>query len=91
MASKLVPVGVREFREGLAEYLDSPSPLAITRHGQTIGYYLPVRVERNEEKRRRFMEAAERLDKLLAEHDISEDEVVREFKARRRRTQAAGC
>ena len=30
-------VGIREFRENLASYLDSKTPVAITRHGATIG------------------------------------------------------
>jgi hypothetical protein len=35
-------VGIREFRDKLATYLlESDKALAITRHGDTIGYYLP--------------------------------------------------
>jgi hypothetical protein len=33
-----VKVGVREFREKLAGYLESGRPLAIMRHGETLGY-----------------------------------------------------
>ena len=29
-------VGIREFRENLADYLESKTPVAITRHGATI-------------------------------------------------------
>jgi hypothetical protein len=32
-------VGVKEFRANLPSYLESMSPIAITRHGETIGYY----------------------------------------------------
>jgi hypothetical protein len=35
-----ITVGIREFRENLAEYLlESNAPVAITRHGDTIGFY----------------------------------------------------
>ena len=36
-------VGIREFRENLADYLESKTPVAITRHGSTIGIYVPTR------------------------------------------------
>ena len=38
-----VKVGIREFREKLAGYLESGTPLAIMRHGETLGYYIPAR------------------------------------------------
>src|SRR5262249_11399018 len=50
MAEPLIRVGVREFREDLAEYLDSSIPVAITRHGQTVGYYIPARGEADEQE-----------------------------------------
>jgi len=37
-------VGIRESREKLASYLlHSDKPLALTRHGDTVGYYPPAR------------------------------------------------
>ena len=33
-------VGIREFREHLSDYLESKTPVAITRHGSTIGIYV---------------------------------------------------
>lgn len=38
-----IRVGVREFHANLPTYLESVSPVAITRHGETIGYYIPTR------------------------------------------------
>ena len=52
MAGQLVRVGARQFREDLAQYLDSPTPIAITRHGQTVGYYLPARRKIDEQELR---------------------------------------
>jgi PHD/YefM family antitoxin component YafN of YafNO toxin-antitoxin module len=85
MGGQLIRVGEREFREDLAEYLDSPSPVAITRHGQTVGYYIPARGEADEQELLALKQAVERLAGILVEHGISEDEVVREFRARRAR------
>jgi len=35
-------VGMREFREKLADHLESGTPLAITRHSETLGFYIPA-------------------------------------------------
>ncbi len=83
---QLIRVGVREFREDLAEYLDSSTPVAITRHGQTVGYYIPARRQVQEQELLALKRAVEQLEALLVEHGISEEEVVREFQARRART-----
>src|SRR5271169_4914398 len=46
-------VGIREFRDNLATYLlESDGPVAITRHGDTIGYYLPRRRKRTEAEKK---------------------------------------
>jgi hypothetical protein len=82
MAGRLVRVGVREFREGLAKYLDSPTPVAVTRHGQTVGYYIPARGQLDEQELLALRRAVEHLEALLTEHGISVDEVVREFRSR---------
>jgi PHD/YefM family antitoxin component YafN of YafNO toxin-antitoxin module len=76
-----VTVGIREFRENLAAYLlESNAPVAITRHGDTIGYFIPARRKRSETERAALREAASRLDELLAAKGITEDEVVADFK-----------
>ena len=74
-------VGLREFREKLATYvLESDTPVAITRHGDTVGYFIPARRKRSDEERAALKEAAERLDSLLAAKGITEDELVADFK-----------
>jgi PHD/YefM family antitoxin component YafN of YafNO toxin-antitoxin module len=76
-----VKVGIREFREKLATYLlESERPLAITRHGDTVGYYIPARRKRTEAERAALKEAASRLQEALAAEGISEDEVIKDFK-----------
>lgn len=74
-------VGIREFRENLATYLlESKGPLAVTRHGDTIGLYIPVRRRRTDAEREALREASEKMQKTLAELGITEDEIIEDFK-----------
>ena len=79
-----IKVGVREFRERIASFLESDTPVAVTRRGETLGVYVPTRrklrkgIELSELKA-----AADRLAQALA--DVDEEELVAEFKERRRR------
>ena len=38
-------VGIREFRSGLAEYIAAATPVAVTRHGHTVAYFIPTSAE----------------------------------------------
>ena len=74
-------VGIREFREKLASYLlEADAPVAITRHGDTIGYYIPARRKRSEAERSALKEAAVRLQQALEAEGISEEEILKDFK-----------
>ena len=76
-----VKVGIREFREKLASYvLESDTPVAITRHGDTVGYYIPARGKRSEAERTALKEAAARLQKMLRAEGVSEEEILADFK-----------
>jgi PHD/YefM family antitoxin component YafN of YafNO toxin-antitoxin module len=76
-----IKVGIREFRERLARYLlETEVPVAITRHGDTIGYYIPARRKRSEAERAALKEAAVRLQEVLAAEGISEEEILNDFK-----------
>ena len=80
-----VRVGIREFRDKLASYLlESESPVAITRHGDTIGYYIPARRTRSESERGALKAAAARMQGVLATEGITEDEVLEDYKQLRR-------
>jgi hypothetical protein len=74
-----IKVGVREFRERIASFLESDSPVAVTRRGETLGVYVPTR--RKHPKTAdlgQLKAAAARLAEVLA--DMDEEEVVAEFK-----------
>ena len=74
-------VGIREFRDKLASYLlESDTPVAITRHGDTVGYYIPARRRRSDGERDALREVAARMQTMLAAEGISEDEVLQDYK-----------
>jgi antitoxin (DNA-binding transcriptional repressor) of toxin-antitoxin stability system len=81
-------VGIREFRENLSCYLESSAPVAITRHGQTIGFYVPARRNPSEADLEALRSAGERLTALIAASGATEDELVGEFKALRKSRRA---
>lgn len=77
-------VGIREFRAGLAEYIDADAPIAVTRHGQTVGYFIPAKGDRAAEVAK-LKTAGEKLDALLQIEESQVDEMVEDFKQLRRR------
>jgi antitoxin (DNA-binding transcriptional repressor) of toxin-antitoxin stability system len=84
----VVEVGVREFREKLSEYLlRSDKPVAVTRHGATVGYFIPTRAERGTERLRALREAGAAVDAMLAQAGAEEVDVeaaVQAFAAARK-------
>lgn len=77
-------VGIREFRDHATQYLSNDEVLAIERHGQTIGFYIPTGVSRQES----FAQALERLEetvqRVLTDTELSEDELSRLYDLKRR-------
>lgn len=68
-----ISVGIREFRARLAEYLlKSDKPVAVTRHGETIGYFIPARAGRADLDRAALKAAASKLGQLLEREGLSE-------------------
>lgn len=76
-------VGIREFRAGLADYISSAEPVAVTRHGVTVGWFIPTPVDRDAQVAS-LRSAASTLDALLAERDVDVDDVVADFVSARR-------
>jgi hypothetical protein len=77
-------VGIREFRAGMAEFIASSTPVAVTRHGHTIGYFIPTHGQ-VEGDAAALKKASKTLDRLLAAKRIDVDAVVAEFKTTRKR------
>jgi antitoxin (DNA-binding transcriptional repressor) of toxin-antitoxin stability system len=77
-------IGMREFRENLAGYLESGTALAITRHGETLGYYVPAQKRNRKAELEGMRAAAKDLDAMIATWGASEDELMEEYKEIRR-------
>ncbi len=79
-----IKIGIREFRENLAGYLESDKPLAITRHGMTLGFYIPAQKRSRKAELEAMRAAAKDLDEMIASWGVSEDELMEEYKQIRR-------
>jgi PHD/YefM family antitoxin component YafN of YafNO toxin-antitoxin module len=79
-----IKVGVREFRERIASFLESDTPVAVTRRGETLGVYVSTRRKRPKAAEvSELKAAADRLAMALA--DVDEEDLVADFKVLRRR------
>ena len=76
-------VGIREFRAGLAEYIASETAVAVTRHGQTVGFFIPAHGQTDADLAA-LKKASAELDRLLAAQAVDADAVAVEFKAARK-------
>lgn len=79
-----VKVGIRESREKLAGYLESGKPLAIMRHGETLGYYIPAQKRSRKAELEAMRAAAKDLDQMIASWGASEDNLMEEYRVIRR-------
>ena len=73
-------VGVREFRDNATKYLAGDETIAIERHGEQIGIYIPTTKRVTAESKRHAMERLDRaVDAFLDETGMSEAELERWF------------
>jgi antitoxin (DNA-binding transcriptional repressor) of toxin-antitoxin stability system len=79
----MAAVGMREFRAGLARYIEAGVPVEVTRHGMVVGVFVPQEPARpfNPEA---FRAAGERLDRAMSTQGVTSDELVREFEEARK-------
>ena len=61
--------------------LETDTPVAITRHGDTVGFFIPARPKRTEADKAALQDAAARFERLPTEAGVTEDELVADFKA----------
>jgi antitoxin (DNA-binding transcriptional repressor) of toxin-antitoxin stability system len=85
VAAVAVRVGIRELRAKLASHLESVTPLEVTRHGRTIGLYVPLPQEAQQDERQRLLEAGRLMQAELERLGLSEEELSADFKAWRQR------
>jgi hypothetical protein len=87
-ATNVIKVGMREFRSHLPQYLLTSNPVAITRHGETLGYYIPTRHHVKKSDLDELKEVGRQLEKLLIKHGVTEDELLTEFRELRKKRQS---
>lgn len=83
-----VRIGIRELRDKLASYLESTVPIEVTRHGQTVGFYIPVPRRPGQAEREALLEAGRRMQVELARLGLTEEELVADFKRWRKARRA---
>jgi len=72
--TRIKNVGVREFRDHASTYLSGGEPLAVSKHGQVIGFYVPVERD-GDEVRRAVARLGEAVERVLKETGMNEDEL----------------
>jgi antitoxin (DNA-binding transcriptional repressor) of toxin-antitoxin stability system len=77
-------VGIREFRADLAEYIASCTPVAVTRHGQTVGYFIPTQGQIDADIAS-LKKASKTLDQMLAAKGVDIETFVTDFKVARKK------
>ena len=73
-------VGIREFRENLSSFLESKTPVAVTRHGAMIGIYVPAKPKPSHADLEALRIAGEKMRELIAAAGTTEEELVEDFK-----------
>jgi antitoxin (DNA-binding transcriptional repressor) of toxin-antitoxin stability system len=68
-------IGVREFRDHATKYLASAEPVAIERHGKVIGFYFPVKPDKDE-ARRALTRLDTTIDEILGRTGMTETELA---------------
>ncbi len=81
-------IGIRELRDKLASYVESTVPIEVTRHGQTVGFYIPVPKRPGQAEREALLEAGRRMQAELARLGVTEEELVADFKRWRKARRA---
>ncbi len=78
-------VGVREFRDQASTMMAAGETLVIERHGQPIGFFVPVIAKDRRAGREVLGQLGAALDTLTTTTGISEDDLVDEVTGGRRR------
>jgi antitoxin (DNA-binding transcriptional repressor) of toxin-antitoxin stability system len=82
-----VRVGIRELRARLASHLETVTPIEVTRHGRTVGLYVPLPQGSDQSERERLLEAGRLMQAELQRLGLTEEELAADFKNWRRAQQ----
>lgn len=85
--SAIKSVGIREFRAHLYKYTkENQETIALTNHGETIGYYIPAHPQPQKKEIESLRQAVTKLSNMLAEKGLSEDDIVADFQELRKQS-----
>lgn len=85
--SEIASVGLREFRAHLYKYTkENQEPIALTSHGETIGYYIPAQPQPQKKEIESLQKAITKLSNMLLEKGLSEDDIVADFQEFRKQS-----
>ena len=77
-------VGIREFRDHATTYLSGSEPIAVSKHGRVVGFYIPLQVDRDENEVQRVVtKLGHTVQQILRETGMSEDELAALFDLRK--------
>ena len=82
-----VRVGIRELRARLASHLEMATPIEVTRHGRTVGLYVPLPQKSDLSEHERLLEAGRLMQNELQQLGLTEEELAADFKDWRRAQQ----
>lgn len=78
-------VGVRQFRDHATSMMGSGETLVIERHGEPIGFYVPIAAKDRKAGRKALGRLGAAVEDLLGAAGVDEDELVGEVGRPRRR------
>ena len=85
--NEMESVGIREFRANLHKYTtERDTPIAVTSHGEPIGYYIPVRPAPQARDFDALKNAARQISDMLRQSGVSEEEIIADFQKARGHT-----
>ena len=77
-------IGVREFRDQASSILAGGETLVIERHGEPIGFFVPITAKDRRAGRDALGRLGGLVDEIFAGSGLDEDDLVREISPKRR-------
>jgi hypothetical protein len=77
-------IGVREFRDQATSLLSSDETFIVERHGEPIGFYVPIAAKDRRAGRETLGRLGMIVDDMIARSGVDEDELLREVTPKRR-------
>ena len=77
-------IGVREFRDQATSILAAGETLVIERHGEPIGFFVPITAKDRRAGRKALGRLAGLVDDVVTRSGLDEDDLVQEISPKRR-------